>query len=267
MKRPSHASPNIFSKTSRDSAMQFDIRRSRPIFALSFFLSLIFVPISRAQIQPGQLALPTAATTSLASSSSNSSLSAVPAALPAATQDAASEINGGYEPITLKGRVRWWMRATLGPTSLFDGGVVAGYQTAFKHPPQWGAGWDGFGRRYALRLSGIGLSTAMEGSIGAAWGEDPRYFRAGQGSFKGRIEHAVAAAFVDRYSDGSYRPAYARFIAIPTSNLITNSWRPASETTASDTAMRIGLGFAGRMGSNMFKEFWPDVGNLLFHRH
>ncbi len=178
-----------------------------------------------------------------------------------------SQLHPDYTPITLRGRVKWWFKATMGPTSLFDGMIVAGYQTGLKHPPEWGSGWDGFGRRYALRMSGIGLSTAIEGTIGAAWGEDPRYFRAGEGSFGSRIKHVAAGTFMDRYRDGSYRPAMARFIAIPTSNYITNAWRPASETSGADVGMRIGLGFAGKMGSNAFKEFWPDVSNHLFHRH
>jgi hypothetical protein len=171
-----------------------------------------------------------------------------------------------YEPITTQGRLKWWLKANFGLTSLFDGMVVAGYQTGLKHPPQWGSGWDGFGRRYALRMSGIGLSTAMEGSLGAAWGEDPRYFRAGQGSFASRIGHVVSGAFMDRYRNGSYGPAAARFIAIPTSNVINNTWRPAGENSGANIRMRIGLGFAGKLGSNAFHEFWPDLHDHLFHR-
>jgi hypothetical protein len=172
-----------------------------------------------------------------------------------------------YKPITLEGRVKWWLRATVGPTSMVDGVIVAGLETGLKHPPEWGSGWDGFGKRYALRTSGIALSNAIEGSVGAAWGEDPRYFRVGQqGAFGSRIGHIVASTFTDRFRDGGYRPAVARFIAIPSSNVISNTWRPAGDNSGGNIGIRIGLGFAGKMGSNAFKEFWPDIRELVFHK-
>jgi hypothetical protein len=34
-------------------------------------------------------------------------------------------------------------------------------------------------------------------------------------------------------------------------------------TTPGQTALRSGLGFASRMGGNVFEEFWPDVVRLL----
>jgi hypothetical protein len=177
-----------------------------------------------------------------------------------------TQTTSDYKPITLKGRVKWWLRATVGPTSLLDGVFVAGAETGLKHPPQWGSGWEGFGRRYAVRMSGIGLSNAIEGSVGAAWGEDPRYFRVGrQGTFGSRIGHVVASTFTDKFRDGGYRPAVARFIAIPSSNVISNTWRPAGDNSGGDIGFRIGLGFAGKMGSNAFKEFWPDIRELVFH--
>jgi hypothetical protein len=211
------------------------------------FLFLLCCGTVSAQIQPGQsLVSPT----------------------PAATQHRtrSTEPNPDYQPITLDGRIKWWFKSTLGPTSLFDGVIVSGFRTALEHPPQWGSGWNGFGRRYALRLSGIGLSNAIEGSAGAAWGEDPRYFRAGRGSFKGRVGHVVSGAFMDRYRDGSYRPAVARFIAIPSSNYIDNSWHPDGERSSKDIGIRVALGFTSKLASNAFKEFWPDVSGRLFHR-
>ena len=61
-------------------------------------------------------------------------------------------------------------------------------------------------------------------------------------------------------------PAYARFIAIPGSNFLSNTWRVSGDDTAGSACIRTGLGFAGRFGSNAFDEFWPDVKQKVFHR-
>lgn len=54
-------------------------------------------------------------------------------------------------------------------------------------------------------------------------------------------------------------PAYARYVAIPGSNFLSNTWRAYSEATVGRAFVRTGFGFLGRAGSNTFHEFWPDV--------
>jgi hypothetical protein len=73
----------------------------------------------------------------------------------------------------------------------------------------------------------------------------------------------VKTAFVAYSRDGKAMPAYARFIAVPTSNIIANSWRPDSQRTAGETTARISLGFLSRIAANSFAEFWPDIRRKL----
>jgi hypothetical protein len=72
--------------------------------------------------------------------------------------------------------------------------------------------------------------------------------------------------FMAQDRDGNSIPAYARFIAIPGSNFLSNAWRAPGDDTASRATIRTGLGFLGRFGDNTFDEFWPDVKQKLFHR-
>lgn len=209
-----------------------------------------------AQILPGQLA------SDVQQQGTIGVAHPVPSASPAPTQ-----LNSNYEPISAEGRLVWWAKSSFGPMSIFDGVIVGGYQTAFKHPPQWGSGWEGFGDRFALRTVDVAFSNAIQASVGAAWGEDPRYFRAGEGGFGHRMGHAFAGTFMDRYRGGEYRPAFARFIAIGGGNYVNNYWHPAGETSNLDIEERIGTGFASKLGSNIFKEFWPDVRSHVLPHH
>jgi hypothetical protein len=171
-----------------------------------------------------------------------------------------------YEPITGRQRVHWFVRSTAGPESVVAGVLSAGISTATDEPREYGPSWGGFGRRYGIRFTGISTGNAIEAGLGAIWGEDPRYDRAAEGPFGGRVWNAIKLTFVARYPDGHLAPAYARLIAVPGNNLLSNTWRAESETHAGDIAMRTMLGILGRMGANAFVEFWPDVHRRIFRR-
>jgi len=103
----------------------------------------------------------------------------------------------------------------------------------------------------------------MEAGLGSVWGEDPRYVRDGEGPFKSRLGHAMRMTFMARYRDGQLHPAYARFIAIPSTNFLSNTWRVDSDATAQRALSRTAFGFLGRLTGNVFKEFWPDVSRKM----
>ena len=66
--------------------------------------------------------------------------------------------------------------------------------------------------------------------------------------------------------NGDTMPAYARYIATAGNNFLSNTWRESSEADTTHALERTALGFAARMSSNVFKEFWPDVRDRLFRR-
>ena len=155
---------------------------------------------------------------------------------------------------------------SIGPPELAVGIFSAGISTALDRPPEYDTHWDGFGERYGMRFTSIVPGNIMEAGLGAIWGEDPRYFRVPDEHFGARLKSIVKQTFVARHSDGSFAPAYARFIAIPASNFLSNTWRPDSEANTHDALIRTAEGFAGRMAANAFVEFWPDIRTHVFHR-
>jgi hypothetical protein len=171
-----------------------------------------------------------------------------------------------YHPITSRQRMRWFLTNTIGPPHLVGGLFTSAFGTAVDRPKEYGPGWAGFGERYGMRLTGISTGNAIEASAGALWGEDPRYFRVPGESFKRRLSNAVQLTFVARRRDGHFAPAYARYMAISGNNFLSNTWRVDSEANTHDAVIRTLDGFAGRLASNLFEEFWPDIKNLEFHR-
>jgi hypothetical protein len=178
----------------------------------------------------------------------------------AAAALAAAQANpSGSPPITGGGRFEWAITNTINLPSFGAGLISSGLGTYTNQPHEYGTSMKGFEKRFGIRLSGVAVSNTMESGLGAVWGEDPRYFRAAGQPFGQRIGHVVKMTFLAPNRDGQIRPAYARFAAIAGSNSLSNAWRADSERTFDRTTIRIGFGFLGRMTSNAFFEFWPDV--------
>jgi hypothetical protein len=84
-------------------------------------------------------------------------------------------------------------------------------------------------------------------------------------SLKGRIIRAAKWTVLARQANGEVGPAYARFIAIPASNAISDAWRPASETGVDHLLERTATGFGAQFAGNEWHELWPSVRKMLFH--
>ena len=75
--------------------------------------------------------------------------------------------------------MKWTVDGTFGATSIATGVFIASWNTAWNTPSEWGASWSGFGKRFGSREAQMTISNAVEAGLGAAWGEDLRYFPSG----------------------------------------------------------------------------------------
>jgi hypothetical protein len=108
---------------------------------------------------------------------------------------AASTASGYYQQISAGEHLRWFAQSTVGPESLTAGLFSAGFGTAIDRPREYGPHWDGLGKRYAMRLTGVSTGNAIEAGLGAVWGEDPRYFRAAGQPIKRRLKNVTVMDF------------------------------------------------------------------------
>jgi len=192
-----------------------------------------------------------------------------PASAPTVTSTQTTDSTDTQSPITGLGRLNWAVKSTIGPASLLTGVLTSTWGTAFNQPREYGESFDGWAKRYGLRLTGVATSNVAEAALGTIWREDPRYYRdPAEDSFGRRFVRTVKMTFLST-RNGHVFPAYARYIAIVGTNAMSDMWRPDSERTASNTLFRIGEGFGGRLLGNMWEEFWPDVRQHLrfFNKH
>ncbi|HSU31611.1 MAG TPA: hypothetical protein VLJ11_10270 [Bryobacteraceae bacterium] len=198
------------------------------------------------------------------------SLVLVPALLcgQATTQAVAPRVPkpGQYRYITPAERAIWFVHSVIGPSSIMGGVVSAAWGTEFDTPREYGPTWEGFGKRYGMRLTGVSVGNAMEATLGALWGEDPRYFRARGRPFKARVGNILKFTLDDYRSDGSVGFGYARLAGNVGNNFLSNTWRAPSEADWQHALLRIVEGVGSKAAANAFAEFWPDL-NTLGHYH
>jgi len=168
-----------------------------------------------------------------------------------------------YVPITGAQRAKWILDGSTSIRSLGAGVVVDTWLTAWNIPEEWGRGWSGIGKRYVSREAGVTISNSVEASLGAAWGEEPRYFRAPPGGLGSRIGFAAKSTVLARRRDGHFAPAWARYAGNVATNIVEESWLPPSARGPGNIAARSTPGLLGRFAGNLFEEFWPDVKKLL----
>jgi hypothetical protein len=171
----------------------------------------------------------------------------------------ANDPKSAHEPISSGERWKYFVMSTVGPKSLAAGVVSSAWNTALDNPKEYGPHWEGFGKRYGMRLTQVATGNAIEGSLAAVLGEDPRYFRSAERRPLRRLRHAAAMVFIARRDDGSQAPAFARFTGMVGNNFISNTWRAPGDSTASAALTRSALELAGTFGSNIFDEFWQDI--------
>lgn len=160
---------------------------------------------------------------------------------------------------TFSDRAAWVSNGTVGAKNLSAGVFVAGIQTWRHSPEHYGPHWDGFGKRYGARLASGATNNAIEAGLGGLWGEDPRYFPAKGKPLKSRLGHVVKMAFITHNRAGETMPAYARYVAFAGGNLVSNTWRPDSPSTAGNVSLQVGFNFMNRIIGNAFSEFMPGI--------
>lgn len=169
----------------------------------------------------------------------------------------------GFAPITRSGRVSWVVDGTVGRWSLGIGLVAASLQTGLDTPSEWRRTRRGFADQYLEREVDVAMSSTIEAGLGAVWGEDPRYLRSGRVGLWPRVGYAIEAAVLAPRRDGRTAPAWGRYAGNVVNNVIENAWLPPSATTAGQTTLRSLEGIVGRVGGNLWEEFWPDVEKRL----
>jgi hypothetical protein len=185
-----------------------------------------------------------------------------PALASAQTQQPIAEpemtLDSTPRPITPQERGQWVVEGILAPKSLGTGVMIGTWQTAIRSPKEW-QGSSGFTKRMLTNEVDNGISKGIEASLGMLWGEDPRSTPSGRHSIGSRLGYAMKTVVLAQRPDGHLAPAWGRFAGAIGSNVVKNAWLPSRMTTPKGTAGRVATGLLGRLATNLWEEFGPDL--------
>jgi len=172
-----------------------------------------------------------------------------------------------FAPITAKQKLTIAFKDSFDWPVYPTAGLFAALYQIENQNPSFGQGMEGYAKRlvtaYADQLSGNMLT---EGFIPALTHEDPRYFRLGVGTIKGRTWYALSRIFVTKTDSGHATFNIAEWGGNAAAVALSNAYYPDTRNV-NDNVQKLMIQCGTDAFSNVLKEFWPDVKRKFFTKN
>ncbi|MFL6447029.1 MAG: carboxypeptidase regulatory-like domain-containing protein [Bryobacteraceae bacterium] len=171
-------------------------------------------------------------------------------------------------PLNARQKFRLAFRGATDPFAFAFAAVDAGINQAQDDYHGYGQGIAGYSKRfgasYTDSFNGTMLGNAL---LPVLFHQDPRYFRKGTGSVKGRIWYAVISTVRCKGDNGGWQPSYSNLLGNFAAGTISNIYYPPDDRGVELTVQRaLTVSAEGAIGA-MFFEFWPDIARKFARRH
>jgi len=166
--------------------------------------------------------------------------------------------------LEIKDKLFLFLRDAVDPetflASAFDGGI----SQARNDDPSFGQGSEGYGKRVGVSyIDQTQYRFFKEFAYPTIFGEDPRYYRLGQGSVRHRFLHAVAHAVVAYNDDGKPMFNYSEWLGEASGTMIGNLYHPGNKRGFGPAATNVGVDVGLDIGYDELREFWPEIARKL----
>ena len=168
-------------------------------------------------------------------------------------------------------KITGWQKMTIAAKDSFDLPVYptsALFATLYQlenQNPSFGQGMAGYAKRFGTAYGDQMIGNMMtEGIVPAAFHQDPRYFRLGEGGGKSRALYALSRIFVARMDSGRNSFNFSEWGGNAAAAAISNAYYPDTRNW-NDNLQKLLIACATDAFSNVLKEFWPDVKRKLHH--
>jgi len=146
-------------------------------------------------------------------------------------------------------------------------GILAGASQVQNSSPEFHQGAAGYGRYYwHTFVDQVDENYQVEFFFPAALHQDPRYYTLGHGGFFKRTLYSFSRVFITRTDAGGETFNISEIAGAGAAAGISGLYYPSVDHTWTKTGQRwlLNVGLDG--GTFIFKEFWPDINNSIFHQ-
>ncbi|HET7108635.1 MAG TPA: carboxypeptidase-like regulatory domain-containing protein [Candidatus Acidoferrum sp.] len=159
-------------------------------------------------------------------------------------------------PLTAKQKFSLATRGTFDPVAMLGIGFAAGIEQATNAYSGYGQGFAGYSKRFAAKFADGRSSDLLTHAVfPALLHQDPRYYYQGSGSVKSRLMHAVSSAFLTRNDSGRTVFNSSYFLGDLSAAALSNLYYPKENRGANLVFTNAAVGLAGRIGTNLMREF------------
>lgn len=153
-------------------------------------------------------------------------------------------------------------RDAVNPLTFLSAGVTAGYNTINERV--YGSGWDGFGKNYGSAIAEHETSSFLGNYLfPTLLNQDPRFHPSGKDGFWKRSTFAASRVLITRNDAGKRTINTSYLLGVLVSTAIGNLYRPPRYRSVGQTWMDFGSTVGGDAGTNVVKEFWPEISKRL----
>jgi hypothetical protein len=145
--------------------------------------------------------------------------------------------------------------------------IQAGVAQARNATPEFHQGAAGYGRYYWHTYADyVDENLWVEFLLPTVLHQDSRYYTLGRGGFAKRLGYSLSRAAITRKDNGHETFNASEIFGAGAAAGISSLYYPSQERTFSKTYQLWLTNIAIDAGSNLFKEFWPDINNRIFHQ-
>jgi hypothetical protein len=127
----------------------------------------------------------------------------------------------------------------------------------------WGQGVEGFSKRFGTRVTQSMAQGTGQALVGGLFHEDPRFYPSRKEKFWPRVGFALTHTLIVKNDDGHQQLSAGRIAGAFSSGFSGMAWTPDPINTTSAAFTRVGTSMGGVVAGSFWKEFEPDVLNLV----
>jgi hypothetical protein len=169
-------------------------------------------------------------------------------------------IAGPSQPTVLnqKARFQQYLLFTAGPLPILGELAGSGINQWTNTPPEWGQGWEAFGKRVGSNLGYNAVRQTITYAASAALDEDNRYFSSHEQGFA-RVRYAVVSTVAARKRDGRRTFSVSSVAGVAGASAFSSIWGPPSYKGIGNISKNAGISLGVTAAFNIFREYLPDI--------
>jgi hypothetical protein len=146
------------------------------------------------------------------------------------------------------------------PITLLPALYSASYEQLFHTDPKYGHDAGAFGEKLgSAMLRSASVRVFSDGIFAAAFHQDPRYYRIGQGKIVRRGLLSARQAIFRRGDDGTDQFNYSGIVGRAAAAALTTTYYPEPSVTGRVVGLTFGTSIATDAGGNLVLEFLPNI--------